>query len=392
MANSHKKTSRGDNLRAVSDSPSSASVGPRAIAEAVEQDPRWVQLVERDAGARFFYSVRSTGIFCRPTCGSRRPRPENVRFHASVGDAERAGFRACLRCRPTEASLAARQAVLVADACRHIEQAAERPALEQLAARAQLSPHHFHRLFKAVTGLAPMAYADAHRAGRLRDGLSRGQSVTRAAQDAGFNSSGHLHTQSKALLGMTASRFRKGGVGAVVRFAVGECSLGAILVAASERGICDITLGDDPALLVQQLQERFAQAELIGDDADFARTIAIVIGFIESPGIGLSLPLDIQGTAFQQRVWQALRDIPVGSTLSYSELAARIDSPRAVRAVAQACASNRIAVAIPCHRIVRSNGDISGYRWGVERKRDLLDREQKAGCERAGNSGSPAAD
>jgi AraC family transcriptional regulator, regulatory protein of adaptative response / methylated-DNA-[protein]-cysteine methyltransferase len=346
-------------------------------AVATVSDPRWAAVVARDRAAdgRFVYAVRTTGIYCRPSCPSRRARPENVEFHASAADAERAGFRACRRCRPDQAVPRAAQAALVTDLCRYIEQTEQPPTLAQLAQRAGLSAFHLHRLFKAATGVTPKQYADAHRSQRVRHQLRRGSSVTDAIYDAGFNSSGRFYDQSPALLGMTPSRYRAGGTDTVIRFAVGECSLGSILVAASDRGVCAILLGDDPERLVRDLQDRFPRADLIGGDAEFERLVARVVGLIEAPTRGLDLPLDVRGTAFQQRVWRALRAVPPGRTASYTEIARRIGAPTSVRAVAHAVAANPIAVAIPCHRIVRSDGALAGYRWGIERKRALLDRE-----------------
>jgi AraC family transcriptional regulator of adaptative response/methylated-DNA-[protein]-cysteine methyltransferase len=346
-------------------------------AAATVSDPRWAAVTARDhaADGRFVYAVRTTGVYCRPSCTSRRARPENVEFHATAADAERAGFRACRRCHPNRPAPHDAQAALVIDLCRHIERAEQAPTLTQLAQRAGLSAFHLHRVFKAATGVTPKQYADAHRSRRVRDQLRGGSTVTDAIYDAGFNSSGRFYGLSPALLGMTPSRYRAGGADTVMRFAVGECSLGSILVAASPRGVCAILLGDDPELLVRDLQDRFPRAELIGGDADFEQLVARVVGLVEAPTRGLDLPLDVRGTAFQQRVWQALRAVPPGSTASYAEIARRIGAPTSVRAVAHAVASNPLAVAIPCHRIVRSNGALAGYRWGVERKRALLDRE-----------------
>jgi AraC family transcriptional regulator of adaptative response/methylated-DNA-[protein]-cysteine methyltransferase len=341
------------------------------------KDSRWAAVVARDpkADGKFFYSVRTTGVYCRPSCASRHARRENVAFHASTGAAERAGFRPCKRCKPDQAPLAIQHAAMIAKICRRIESAERIPNLATLAREANLSPYHFHRLFKALTGLTPRAYAAAHRAGRVRRELGRSRTVTDAIFDAGFNSGGRFYATSDAVLGMTPSDYRAGGARVEIRFAVGECSLGSILVAQSAKGVCAILLGDDPDLLARDLQDRFPRANLIGADADFEKLIAKIVGFVEAPALGLDLPLDVRGTAFQQRVWQALRKIPAGSTVSYRTIAQRIGAPKSVRAVAQACAANSIALAIPCHRVVRHDGALSGYRWGVERKRALLERE-----------------
>ena len=343
-------------------------------------DPRWAAVQARDARAdgSFFYSVRTTGVYCRPSCAARQARPENVAFHASAAEAERAGFRPCKRCKPDQPSLAEQHAALVTAACRLIEQAETTPTLEQLARPTGLSPFHFHRVFKAVTGVTPKQYATAHRSRRVRNELERGASVTEAIFDAGYNASSRFYETANQVLGMTPSSYRAGGADNEIRFAIGECSLGAILVAQSERGVCAILLGDDPDALARDLQDRFPKARLIGGDHDYERLVAQVVGFVEAPAIGLDLPLDVRGTAFQQRVWQALREIPAGSTASYGEIARRIGAPTAARAVAQACASNLLAVAIPCHRVVRNDGGLSGYRWGVPRKRALLQREAQA--------------
>jgi AraC family transcriptional regulator of adaptative response/methylated-DNA-[protein]-cysteine methyltransferase len=341
---------------------------------------RWDAVQRRDpqADGQFWYSVSSTGVYCRPSCGARPALRRNVRFHASCLDAEHAGFRACLRCKPDQPPLAERHAQAVAQACRLIDAAEEAPDLDSLAQACGMSRFHFHRVFKAHTGITPKAYAAAGRAQRLQQGLAQAPSVTDALYAAGFNSSGRFYAAADGVLGMTPTAFRAGGSGASIRFAIGACSLGAILVAATDKGICAILMGDDPDQLARDLQDRFPQAELRGAEADFEATVATVVGFVESPALGFDLPLDVRGTAFQQRVWQALRAIPAGSTVSYAELAERVGVPSGARAIAGACAANPVAVAIPCHRVVRQDGSISGYRWGVERKAALLKREGAA--------------
>ena len=346
-----------------------------------EQDPRWREVLDRDAGAdgRFVFAVRTTGVYCRPSCPSRRAKPANVEFYDTAAAAEAAGYRACRRCAPNGPSPAARNAAAIARACRIIEAAEEPPKLEVIAAEVGISPFHFHRLFKEVTGVTPKAYGAARRAGKVRDHLAaRTGSVTDAIYDAGFNASSRFYEAADSVLGMTPTAYREGGRDATIRFAIGECSLGSILVAQSDRGICAIALGDDPDGLARDLQDRFPKAELIGGDAVFEALVAKVVGFVEAPAIGLDLPLDIRGTAFQQRVWQALRALPAGTTVSYAELAEQIGQPNSARAVARACGTNAIAVAIPCHRVVRKDGGLAGYRWGAERKRALLAREAKA--------------
>lgn len=351
-----------------------------ARAAETQDDPRWARVLARDASAdgNFFYSVKTTGVYCRPSCAARPARPENVRFHPSAADAERAGFRPCKRCRPDQPSRIEQHAAKVTQACRLIETAEQLPKLATLAEQAGISSFHFHRVFKSITGLTPKAYAAAHRNRRVREELGSGGRVTDAIYGAGYNSNGRFYERANEVLGMTPSAYRAGGANAEIRFAVGECSLGSILVAESGRGICAILLGDDPDALARDLQDRFPRARLVGGDATFETHVARVVGFVEAPGKGLDLPLDVRGTAFQQRVWQALREIPPGRTASYADIARRIASPKAVRAVAQACAANALAVAIPCHRVVRHDGALSGYRWGVERKRALLEREAQA--------------
>jgi AraC family transcriptional regulator of adaptative response/methylated-DNA-[protein]-cysteine methyltransferase len=340
-------------------------------------DQRWDAVVRRDATAdgRFVYAVTSTGVFCRPSCGARLPRRDNVLFFDQPDQAVTAGFRPCRRCRPDLPPKTQRQAALIAAVCRMIEDADEPPTLEGLAAAAGLSRFHFQRLFKTVTGVTPKAYLAAHRHDRVRRELTVAATVTEAIYDAGYNSNGRFYAVSSAILGMTPTDYRDGGRGQTIRFAIGACSLGAILVAASGVGICAILLGDDPDGLIADLERRFPKAQLIGGDAGFEDWVARVVGLVEQPAQGLDLPLDIRGTAFQQRVWQALRAIAPGTTASYTDIARVIGQPAAARAVARACAANPLAVAIPCHRVVRQDGGLSGYRWGVARKRALLTRE-----------------
>jgi AraC family transcriptional regulator of adaptative response/methylated-DNA-[protein]-cysteine methyltransferase len=348
---------------------------------AVNDDRRWNAVQRRDKAAdgRFVLAVKTTRIYCRPSCPARQAKRANVLFFPDPATAEQAGFRACKRCRPNEASLAERQSKVIAEACRTIERAVgdgeSEPQFTALAEAAGLSPFHFHRLFKETTGVTPKAFAAAHRAGLARDGLESGDSITAAIYGAGYSSSSRFYEGSTARLGMRPSDYRAGGRGAEIRFAVGSCSLGAFLVAATDKGVCAIMLGDAPEPLVAALEDRFPRARLVGGDADFEALVARVVGLIEAPGQGSDLPLDLKGTAFQQRVWQALTAIPPGTTVSYAEIARRIGAPKAVRAVAQACATNPAAIAVPCHRVVRSDGALSGYAWGIERKQELIRRE-----------------
>jgi AraC family transcriptional regulator of adaptative response/methylated-DNA-[protein]-cysteine methyltransferase len=335
-------------------------------------------VVARDPEAKFYYSVKTTGVYCRPCCAARLARPENVQFYRTCEDAEKAGFRPCKRCKPNQVSLIEQHAEKIASACRLIESSETSPSLELLAQHVGLSTWHFHRVFKAATGLSPKGYAAAHRANLVRKSLNKSDTVTEAIYGAGYNSNSRFYETSNQVLGMTPSNYRAGGAQTDIRFAVGECCLGSILVAESGRGICAIFLGDDPEPLVRELQDQFPKANLIGGDAGFERLVAKVVGFVEAPALGLDLPLDVRGTVFQQRVWQALRDIPAGTTASYTDIAKLIGSPNSVRAVAQACGANALAVAIPCHRVVRNDGALSGYRWGVERKRALLKKEADA--------------
>lgn len=347
----------------------------------VANEMRWTAVVKKDGrfDGSFVYAVATTGVYCRPSCPARPAKRVNVRFHATCVEAEAAGFRPCKRCRPNEASRDEVYSTKVTAACRLMETAEEEPSLQALARSVGLSPSHFHRIFKSIAGVTPKAYAMAYRQKRIRDHLPRSETVTAAIYSAGFNSNGRFYATSSEVLGMTPSDFRDGGRAAKIKFAVGSCSLGEVLIAASPKGVCAVLFGDDPTALVRDLQDRFPKAEIIGSDPEFEGIAAKVVALIEAPGTDVHLPLDVRGTAFQHRVWRALRDIRPGTTVNYAEIARRIGKPAAVRAVAQACGANNLAVIIPCHRVVRSDGALSGYRWGVDRKRALLDREAKAG-------------
>lgn len=341
-------------------------------------DRRWEAVLARDKAAdgSFILGVVTTGIYCRPSCTARKPLRRNVRFYASCAEAEAAGLRACKRCRPNAPAADTHQVAMIAEACRTIETAETAPALGELAAQAGISPYHFHRIFKAATGVTPKAYAIAHRNKRVREALKGDKSVTEAIYEAGFNSSGRFYDGSSEALGMKPGEYRAGGINTLIRYATAQCSLGKALVAASDKGVCAIFFGDDDKSLEHELRERFPRAELIGGDRDFEKLVAKVVAFVEAPRKDLSLPLDVRGTAFQHQVWAALREIPPGETATYSDIARRIGKPAAVRAVGTACGANPIAVAIPCHRVVGSDGKLTGYRWGVKRKRALLDREK----------------
>lgn len=340
-------------------------------------EERWNAVVGKNvrADGTFIVAVRTTGIYCRPGCASRRPNRENVRFFASWQEAERAGFRACKRCRPKEAVLhkPAREAAI--RACRLIDDAEEPLKLTELAKAVGLSPFYLHRVFRAVVGVTPKRYAQAKRLRRLQANLQSSRSVTSSIYRAGFGSSSRCYEEADAMLGMPPAAYKSGAAGTTIRYAVAKSYLGWVLVAATTRGICVIELGDPPAVMRARLRARFPKAELLENDPDFAASVRQVVAFLEAPQSGWQLPLDIQGTAFQQRVWQALRAIPAGTTTTYAELARRIGAPAAVRAVARACAVNSLAAAIPCHRVVGADGNLRGYRWGIERKRALLERE-----------------
>jgi AraC family transcriptional regulator, regulatory protein of adaptative response / methylated-DNA-[protein]-cysteine methyltransferase len=342
-------------------------------------DPRWQAFARRDkrAEGQFVAAVITTGIYCRPGCPARLPRRENVRFFANSAEAERAGFRPCKRCRPDAASIEERLNRAVQEACAQIEAADGTPDFGGIAHAAGFSRPHFDRTFKRIVGVTPGAYFKSLREGRAVAALKAGARVTEAIYDAGYGSASRFYETLVPKLGLRPSAYARAGEGEIIRFAVGQCSLGSILVAATAKGVCAIELGDDPQVLVKELQARFRNATLTGADAGFEEIVAAAVGMAEDPARGLGLPLHVRGTTFQLKVWEALRAIPPGETATYTEVAAMAGVPGAVRAVGSAAGSNKIAVAIPCHRVIRTGGALSGYRWGVERKAALLARERK---------------
>lgn len=356
----------------------------KPINDPTVDDSRWLSVENRDsrADAEFVFAVKTTGIFCRPSCSARHPLRKNVLFFADPHNAKEAGFRPCKRCQPDKLSPEIQRVQRVTQACRIMEASDTPLTLAALAAQVAMSPFHFHRLFKSITGLTPNAWQKALRTRRLREQLMQGETVTRAAYDAGFQSGSHFYQQANAALGMTARQYRQGGSQATIRFVVGTCLLGEFLVAESGRGICAIMLGNTAELLIAELETLFPNALLVADCPAFATRVAQVVSVLEHPSRDFELPLDIQGTVFQQQVWQALRSIPAGETVSYQDLATRIGKPKSVRAVAGACAANKLAVIIPCHRVVRHDGALCGYRWGVERKQLLLDIEAQQAQQR----------
>ncbi len=338
---------------------------------------RWQAIIERvpQADGHFFYGVATTGIYCRPACASRLPNRENVRFFDDQQLAEAAGYRPCKRCNPQTPAEEDASVRAIIHACRLIEEAEQPPSLDELAGAVGLSKYHFQRLFKKIAGVTPKQYAAEKRAQRVRDELQKDSTVTDAIYNAGFESSSRFYETAVSSLGMKPGEYRKGGAGLSIRYATAQSYLGWILVAATGQGICRIDIGDTPQDLRARLQDSFPGAQLQTDDPLFEEKVKQVLAFLERPQQGWQLPLDIQGTAFQRRVWSALREIPAGATASYGDVAAQIGKPTAARAVAQACAANKIAVAVPCHRVVRSDGQIGGYRWGAARKELILERE-----------------
>jgi AraC family transcriptional regulator of adaptative response/methylated-DNA-[protein]-cysteine methyltransferase len=346
----------------------------------LNEEQCWSAVVAHDAtqDGRFFYSVRTTGVYCRPGCASRQPRPENVAFYETAEAAEAAGFRPCKRCRPNEGSSADRHIAAIGRACALIRARDALPTLAELAAAAGISRFHFHRVFKQITGATPREWGKAHRLDRFGERLDSGEPIAAAVYGAGFGASSRAYAAAPNGLGMTPGARRRGGEGEQIRFTTVATPLGQALVAATQRGICMTALGDDRVGLEAELRQRFPKAELVAADAALAGWAARIVRFITRPGEQPDLPLDIRGTAFQARVWRALQKIPPGRTATYRDIATVLGQPRAVRAVAQACASNKLALLVPCHRVVRSDGDLAGYRWGIERKRELIARERAA--------------
>ena len=340
-------------------------------------DKLWTAVKNRDSGAEgtFVYAVKTTGVYCRPGCSSRLPKRSNVEFYSVASDAEQAGYRPCKRCSPDSTPMTEVKAGLITAACRRIESSPVQPSLAELAAEANMSPGHFHRLFKKLTGITPKEYATTKQSDRFLGALDNGSSVTSAVYQAGYSGPGRAYDQLKSRLGMTPSEYGKGAPGITIRYALAECFLGWTLVAATDRGICAVMFGDNPSVLPGLIRERFPEADLQESSADENKVLKKAIAEINIPSDKFDLPLDIIGTAFQKRVWKALMEVPPGETAGYRDIAERIGRPKAVRAVAGACAANKIALFIPCHRIIRRDGGLGGYRWGLERKRIILERE-----------------
>ena len=346
----------------------------------LDSESCWTAVVNRDRSAdgKFLYGAKTVGVYCRPGCPSRRPNRANAVFFADASAAEKAGYRPCKRCRPTESAPDAHHRRAVEKACRIIRDSDTPPTLAALAREVGISAHHFHRLFRRIVGVTPRDYAQAHRLGRLAMRLDAGDDVSDAIYAAGFGSSARAYDAAPAGLGMTPGARRKGGQGETIRFTTVRCALGRALIAATTRGICATALGDDAATLAAELHERFPAATIVEDAAALRRWADAFARFIADPTDTPDLPLDIRGTAFQAKVWRALRKIPSGETASYAGIAAALGQPTAARAVARACATNPVAVLVPCHRVIGRDGALTGYRWGIERKKAMLAREAAA--------------
>lgn len=350
-------------------------------AHGVETDPRWTAVLNRDPAAdgAFVFAVRSTGIYCRASCPARRPRPDQVRFFPDPAAAERQGFRPCKRCRPNAQTAPS----LVERACRYLEaNLGRRVALAELADALAVSPHHLHRTFKQETGITPRQYAEAQRLARFKQEVAGGGDVTGAIYGAGYGSSSRLYEQAPGLLGMTPATYRKRGQGMIIRHTIVDSPLGRLLVGATAAGISAVSLGDDDAGLERALRAEYPAAEHLRDDAGLAEWVGAILRHLDGERPAADLPLDVQATAFQRRVWQELQAIPAGDRRSYGEVARRLGNPKAARAVAQACARNPVALVVPCHRVVRETGESGEYRWGAARKQALLARERAATADR----------
>jgi AraC family transcriptional regulator of adaptative response/methylated-DNA-[protein]-cysteine methyltransferase len=348
----------------------------------ISDDEAWRAVLARDArfDGRFVTAVRSTGIFCRPSCSARHPLRKNVQFFATPSHAEAAGFRACLRCRPKESAFEPSSATAIERAREYLDSHAhETVSLETLARHVGLSPSHLQRSFKQLLGVSPKEYQDARRVRQFKTRLRAGDTVSRATYEAGFGSSSRVYERAGELLGMTPASFRKGGAGLRIAYSIASTPIGRVLVATTDRGVCAVTMGASDSEVVAGLRSDFPNATLERNDDEHATWVRAVIDRVVDPARATShrIPLDVDGTAFQWSVWKALQEIPVGERRSYTDVAKAIGRPKAVRAVARACATNRVAVVIPCHRVVREGGAVSGYRWGVERKRKLLDQESR---------------
>lgn len=342
------------------------------------EEKYWQAVLTRDtrSDGTFVYAVRSTGIYCNPSCSARRPRREQVVFFPQPEAAEQAGFRACKRCRPQEASVYELQAEMVQHACRYIETHLEGPlTLEALGKEVSVSPYHLQRVFKRIMGITPHQYAQAYRLGQLKQQLKEGETVTTALYNTGFGSSSRLYEQAPAQLGMTPATYRRGGKSTHIGYTIVDCPLGRLLIAATEKGICAICLGDSDADLEAALFSEYPAAEIQRDGVELSQWVNTLLSHLSGQQPQLDLPIDVQATAFQWRVWESLRAIPYGSTRSYGEIAQDLGDPKAARAVARACATNPVAIVVPCHRIVREDGSLGGYRWGLERKQQLLAQE-----------------
>jgi AraC family transcriptional regulator of adaptative response/methylated-DNA-[protein]-cysteine methyltransferase len=353
------------------------STATRTKTEAI--NPQWQAVLTRDAASdgKFVFAVSSTGIYCRPSCPAKRPRRENVTFFRRPQEAESAGYRECLRCRPKSVSGNPRQE-LIKSVCRYIEQHLDEPVtLAQIGAEFRLSPFHLQRTFKAVLGLTPKEYANSCRMRGFRQNLKAGHSVTRAMHDAGYNSTSRLYSRTAAELGMEPAKYRRGAIATPIRYTCADSPFGRLLIAATDKGICSITFADSDEELEQGLKQEFPFAVRRRDDRDLADLAKKVVQRIRGQELASELPLDIRATAFQRRVWMYLQSIAFGETRSYSQVAKAIRRPSAVRAVARACATNPVAIAIPCHRVLRSDGDLAGYRWGIARKKALLEMEAR---------------